>query len=123
MSDAAWALAGVVVGSLATGLFNLLLQQKQFRHNKEMFRLQNQGTEIVKGFLTEMLSHRSYTDRSFAALKAPIGGYRDDEIRQLLHEVGAKKTTRDDGSEWWYLLSRQDERIAKKQARHESVPG
>jgi hypothetical protein len=117
MNDASWALAGVVVGSIGTGLFNLLLQQKQFRHNKEMFLLQNKSSEIVKGFLIEMLSHKSYTDRSFAALKAPIGGYSDDEIRQLLHEVGARKTNREDGSEWWYLLSRQEERIAKRQAR------
>ncbi|MDD5333597.1 MAG: hypothetical protein PHS32_07615 [Rhodoferax sp.] len=117
MTDAAWALAGVVVGSLGTGLFNLLLQQNQFRNNKDMFFLQNKSTEIVKSFLTEMLSHKSYTDRSLAALKAPIGGYSDDEIRQLLHEVGAKKTSRDDGSEWWYLLSRQEERLAKRQTR------
>jgi hypothetical protein len=117
MTAAAWALIGVIVGSVSTGLFNLLLQRKQFNHNKEMFLLQNKGTEIIKNFLTEMLSHRSYTDRSFSALKAPIGGYSDDEIRQLLHEAGAKKTTREDGSEWWYLLSRQEERIAKKQAQ------
>jgi hypothetical protein len=118
MTDAAWALTGVIVGSIGTGFFNLLLQNKQFKHNKEMFLLQNKGTEIIKNFLTEMLSHSSYTDRSFSALKAPIGGYSEDEIRQLLHEVGAKKTSRDDGTEWWYLLSRQDERKAKRQAQN-----
>ena len=118
MTDAAWALAGVVVGSLGTGFFNLLLQRKQFSHNKEMFLLQNKGAETIKNFLAEMLSHRSYTDRSFPALKAPIGGYSDDEIRQFLHEVGAKKTSREDGTEWWYLLSRQEERIAKRQTQN-----
>lgn len=119
MTNAAWTLFGVIVGSLGTGLFNLLLQRNQFNHNKEMFLLQNKGTEIVKNVLTEMLNHRSYTDRSFSALKAPIGGYSDDEIRQFLHEVGAtKKTSREDGTEWWYLLSRKDERIANKQAQN-----
>lgn len=118
MTDAAWALTGVIVGSIGTGLFNLLLQNKQFKHNKDMFLLQNKGTEIIKNFLTEMLSHSSYTDRSFSALKAPIGGYSDDEIRQLLHEVGAKKTSRDDGTEWWYLLSRQEERREKRLAQN-----
>ncbi len=118
MTDAAWVLAGVVVGSFGTGLFNLLLQRKQFNHNKEMFLLQNKGIETIKNFLTEMLSHSSYTDRSFSALKAPIGDYSDDEIRQLLHEVGAKKTFREDGTEWWYLLSRQEERITKRQAQN-----
>ena len=118
MTDAAWALTGVITGSIGTGLFNLLLQHKQFKHNKEMFLLQNKGTEIIKNFLTEMLSHHIYTDRSFSELKAPIGGYGDDEIRQFLHEIGAKKTSREDGTEWWYLLSRQDERNAKRQARN-----
>ena len=118
MNVAAWALAGVIVGSFGTGLFNLLLQRKQFNHNKEMFLLQNKGTEIIKNFLTEMLSHNSYTDRSFSALKAPIGGYSDDEIRQLLHEVGAKKTSGADDTEWWYLLSRQEERREKRQAKN-----
>ena len=118
MTEAGWALIGVVVGSIGTGFFNLLLQRKQFNHNKEMFLLQNKATETIKNFLAEMLSHPSYTDRSFPALRAPIGGYTDDQIRQLLHEIGAKKTSRQDGSEWWYLISRQDERIAKKSSQN-----
>lgn len=116
MSEVAWALVGVIIGTLGTGFFSLLLQSKQFAHNKEMFLLQNQSAETVKALLVDMLNHRSYTDRSFTALTAPIGGYSDDEIRQFLHEVGAKKATREDGSEWWYLLSRHAERLSKKQA-------
>lgn len=115
MSDAMWALVGVLIGTCSTGLINWLLQGKQFKHNKEMFILQNKSSETVKTLLFEMLNHRSYTDRSFSALKSPVGGYSDDEIRQFLHEIGAKKAAREDGSEWWYLLTRQDERIAKKQ--------
>ncbi len=116
MGEAAWALLGVVIGTLGTGFFNWFGQNRQFEHNKEMFLLQNKSAETVKALLVDMLNHRSYTDRSFAALKAPIGGYSDDEVRQFLHEIGAKKATREDGLEWWYLLSRQEERIAKKQA-------
>lgn len=115
MTDAMWALAGVVVGAVATGFFNWLNQSKQFAHDKEMFLLQNKSAEMVKGILTEMLNHRSYTDRSFVSLKKAVGGYSDDQIRQFLHEIGAKKTNRDNGNEeWWYLALRQDERIAKK---------
>ncbi len=110
-----WALIGVVVGAVATGFFNWLLQSKQFDHDKEMFLLQNKSAEMVKVNLTEMLNHRSYTDRSFTALKNAVGGYSEDQIRQFLHEIGAKKTSRDnDNEEWWYLASRQEERIAKK---------
>ncbi len=115
MTEAAWALLGVVVGAIATGFFNWLLQSRQFLHDKEMFQLQNKSAEMVKIILTEMLNHRSYTDRSFVALKNAVGGYSADEIRQFLHEIGAKKISRNNGTEeWWYLASRQEERLAKK---------
>ena len=116
MTNAAWALAGVIVGILGTGLIKLLIQREQFKHDKEMFQLSNKGTGMVKKILIEMLNHRNQVDRSFSALKTPIGGYSDDEIRKLLIEVGAKKVDREDHSEWWYLLERQDEHISKKQA-------
>ena len=90
MSDAGWALAGVVIGGLFAGIINYFLQKGQFKHNKEMFVLQNQSTEVVKSLLAEKLSNESYTDRSFEALKQPIGGYSDDEVRQLLHEIGER---------------------------------
>ena len=113
-NSAVWAILGVIVGTLTSGLVNWLLQKNQFRHNIDMIRIQNKSADFVKELLTEMLNHRSYTDRSFTALKIPIGGYTDDEIRKFLHDVDAKKTIRDDGSEWWYLKSRNEERIAKK---------
>jgi hypothetical protein len=116
MTEAAWALVGVIVGGTVTGVFNFLHQSRQFTHNRDMYLLEHRSAEMVKALLTDMLNHRSYTDRSFEALKAPIGGYTDDQIRQFLHEVGAKRATRDDESEWWYLLSRQDERRANRQS-------
>ena len=73
MTAAVWALIGVVVGAIFTGFFNWLLQTRQFSHNKEMFLLQNKSGEMVKSVLVEMLNHRSYTDRSFSALKERIG--------------------------------------------------
>lgn len=117
MAEALWALLGVLVGTIGTGLFSLRAQTKQFAHEKEMHLLKNKGVEMVKLILIEMLNHRSYTDRSFAALKAAVGGYSDDQIRTFLHEIEAKKTSREsDPSEWWYLSARSEERIAKKTA-------
>ncbi|MBU0710340.1 hypothetical protein KKA87_00235 [bacterium] len=111
MNEACWTLLGVVVGVLSSGGINYLLQRNQFKFNKEIYFLQNQSSEVVKSLLTEMLNHKSYTDRSFEALKRPIGGYTEDEVRQLLHEIKAKKVMRNDNTEWWYLLSREDERL------------
>jgi len=117
VSEAEWAIVGVVVGALLSGGINWFLQRNQFKHNRDMFLLQNQSSEVVKSLLKEMLGHKSYTDRSFDALKAPIGGFTDDEVRILLHEIQAKKVKRDDGSEWWYLLSREEERIQKRKEK------
>lgn len=115
MGSAEWALIGVGVGAALTGLFSLLVQARQFSHDKEMFLLKNKPAEMVKEILAEMLNHRTYIDRSFGALKKAVGGYSDDEIRQLLHEIGGRRTTREDGAEeWWYLASRQEERLAKR---------
>lgn len=114
MSEGLWALSGVIVGALTSGIINFMLQQRKFVHEKEMYILQNQGIENVKSLLIEMLSHKSYTDRSFEAIKKKIGGYTDDKIRQLLHEIDAKKVTRNSGGEeLWYLTSREEERIKK----------
>ena len=63
MTAAGWALLGVVVGAIATGFFNWLLQSRQFVHDKEMFLLQNKSGFMVKSVLQEMLNHKSYTDR------------------------------------------------------------
>lgn len=115
MNSAVWALIGVIVGTLGTGLINWLLQKNQFQHNVNMYHLQNKSSEVVKQMLLDMLNHKSYVDRSFVTLKAPIGGYSDDEIRQMLHDIEAKKSVREDGSEWWYLLSRRDERNLNRQ--------
>ncbi|MCC5908359.1 MAG: hypothetical protein JJU13_19235 [Balneolaceae bacterium] len=115
LTDAHWVVIGVIIGSVLTGVINYVLQKSQFKHNKEMFRLQNRSKEMVKEILIDMLNHRTHTDRSFVALKKRIGGFSDDEIKQILHEIGAKKTIRkDDKSEWWYLKEREQERIEKR---------
>lgn len=121
-TDAHWAIVGVITGGVLTGIFNFLFQKSQFKHNKEMFRLQNRSREMVKEILIDMLNHRVHTDRSFGALKKRIGGFSDDEIRQILHEIGAEKITRsDDNSEWWYLKERELERIEKRNTLHNTL--
>ena len=118
MTEAIWGLVGVVIGGALTGAAGWLMQSRQFAHDRAMFALQNKSAEMVKALLSEMLNHRGYVDRSFEALKRPIGGYSDDQVRQFLHEIGARRTSRDEGAEeWWYLVSRQDERIARRKAK------
>ena len=120
MTEALWALSGVIIGSVITGFINYCLQKSQFKHNKEMFFLQNKSEEEVKEILKDMLNHRVNIDRSFNALKRRIGGFSDEEIRKLLHEIPAIKVTRskDDNSEWWYLKERGQERIDKRKSKN-----
>jgi len=113
--NAAWALGGVVIGGLISIIGNLIIQGRQHHHEKNMRSQENKSEDMVKSILEELLNHKSYTDRSLSALKQRIGGYSDDEIRQFLHEVGAVKTSRkNDSQEWWYLKSREKERIANR---------
>jgi hypothetical protein len=108
-----WALLGVIIGGLITGLVNYSLQKSQFKHNKEMFFLQNQGKEVVKELLEEWLNHKTFVGRTFKTLRKRIGGYTDVELRKILHELGAKKSTNKAGEEVWYLKVREAEWIEK----------
>jgi len=124
VADAMWALIGVAVGAGITGLVNWIQQSRQFAHDREMFTLKNKSADMVKAILAEMLNHRRYVERSFEALKKSVGGYSDEAIRQFLHEIGARRTERDDGAEeWWYLTSRQQERVTRpRPGRTEELP-
>lgn len=104
-----WALLGVITGSLLTGFINYMLQRGQFKHNKEMFFLQNQSKEFVKELLLEWLNHKTFVARSFKTLRKRIGGYTDEELRKILHEIEAKKTKNNKSEEIWYLKEREDE--------------
>lgn len=122
MEEAIWALIGVVIGSVVSAGASWLMQSRQFRHEEKMHAINNQSKEAIKAILLEMLNHKLYTDRSFSALRERVGGVTDDELRQLLHEIGARKTSRENGSEeWWYLESRRDERIRKKQEKQSNA--
>jgi len=94
------------------------IQSRQFRHEERMHALRNQSRESVKAILLEMLNHKSHTDRSFFAIRERLGGFDDDEIRQILHEIGARRVLRNGGTEeWWYLDSRRQERIDNKRRK------
>jgi hypothetical protein len=81
-------------------------------------REQNKVEFMAEETARHFLSHKGYTDRSFETLQNHLGGFSDDELRKILVRAGAIRVYRDDGSEWWRLLSRMDEYIgAKRQAR------
>lgn len=110
LSTQMWTIIGVLVGGLLTGFINYFLQRSQFRHNKEMYYLQNMSREKVKEYLIELLNHKKYPERKYVTLRKRVGAYSDEELRILLTEVGALKSQSKEGEELWYLKERDHER-------------
>lgn len=104
-------LLGTLVGGGVTYFLNKQLHAHQLAALRAQFRTDFMAEETARHFL----GHKSYTDRSFETLGKHLGGFGDDELRKILVRAGAIRVYRDDGSEWWRLLSRMDEYIARHQ--------
>ncbi|NNM22243.1 MAG: hypothetical protein HKO54_01715 [Flavobacteriaceae bacterium] len=111
METALFTLAGTVVG----GLITYFLQHQRFKQEMRIMQEEYKTEFIAESTAKHFLNHRLYTDRSFETLKKHLGGFGDDELRKILVRAGAIRTFRDDGTEWWRLLSRMDEFIEGKQ--------
>jgi esterase/lipase len=103
-------LSGTVLGGLIAYLLNKQSHSHQLAALREQFKTDFIAEETARHFL----NHKSYTDRSFETLQKHLGGFDDDELRKILVRAGAIRVYRDDGSEWWRLLSRMDEYIENK---------
>lgn len=121
MENALYVIIGTILGGVISGLMSYVLQKQRFeqelRLKHEEFRTEFMAENTAKHFL----NHKSYTDRSFDTLQKHLGGFEDDELRKILVRAGAIRIIREDGSEWWRLLSRMDEYIEKK--TDNSLPG
>ena len=114
MEAALWSTFSALFGALVGGGISYALNRQQFanhlRLEQEKHRTEFMAEETARTFL----SHKSFTDRSFETLRNHLGGFQDDELRKILVRAGAMRVYRDDGSEWWRLLSRMDEFIERK---------
>lgn len=106
-------LLGVLVG----GLLSWWLQKDRASTDLQI-ALESVKTEhMAEKTVQYYLSHKGYTDRSFDLLRKRLGGFDDDELRRILVRAGAVRYIRDDGSEWWQLLSRSAEAWEKSRAK------
>ena len=110
ISGALASLFGAVVGGSITYFLNRQLHRHQLALAHEQHKTEFMAEETARHFL----SHRGYTDRSFEVLQTHLGGFAEDDLRKILVRAGAIRIFRDDGSEWWRLLSRMGEYIEKK---------
>jgi hypothetical protein len=114
MDASLWNTFSALLGAMVGGGISYLLNRQQFanqlRLEQEKHRTEFMAEETARRFL----GHKSFTDRSFDTLRNHLGGFEDDELRKILVRAGAMRVYRDDGSEWWRLLSRMDEFIERK---------
>lgn len=103
-------IAGALAGFIGKAVLQFMAQRHETKKDTDIAK------ENVKQILDMMLRHKTYTDRSFAAIRRAIGGFDDDELRKLLHEVGARQCYKFE-TEWWYLTERSMERIRNRKQR------
>ena len=107
-------LAAVIIG----GGISYFTNRQQLAAQLAVVRQENKTDFMAEETARHFLSHQGYTDRSFETLQKHLGGFDDEELRKILVRAGAIRVYRDDDTEWWRLLSRMDEFIEKKTARH-----
>ena len=115
MDTALWSTFSALLGALVGGGISFLLNRQQFRNQLRILQEQHKVEYMAEETARHFLSHKSFTDRSFETLRNHLGGFEDDELRKILVRAGAIRVYREDGSEWWRLLSRMDEYIERKQ--------
>jgi 5-bromo-4-chloroindolyl phosphate hydrolysis protein len=103
-----------LLGTLVGGLVTLAANRQQFKHQIGALREQYKTEFMAEETARHFLRHKGYTDRTFQVLKEHLGGFEDDELRKILVRAGAVRVFREQ-EEWWYLLSRTDERIERLQ--------
>ncbi len=102
-------LLGVITGGIISWWLQKDRADSDLRIALEAVKTEHMAEKTAQFFL----SHKGYTDRSFDLLSKRLGGFEDNELRRILVRAGAVRYIRDDGSEWWRLLSRSSEAIAK----------
>lgn len=114
MEAALWSTFSALLGALVGGGISWMLNRQQFANQLRMLHEQHKTEFMAEETARHFLNHKSFTDRSFETLQKNLGGFADDELRKILVRAGAIRVYREDGSEWWRLLSRMDEYVERK---------
>lgn len=104
----------MLLGIAAGGILTYFQQRQQFKQQLRLTHEQNKTEFMAESTAKHFLSHKGYAERSFKLLKKRMGGFQEEELRKILVRAGAIRAYRKDGSEWWRLLSRNDEYIESK---------
>ena len=115
MEPQVWSAISALLGALVGGGVSWMLNRQQFENQLKLAREHHRTEFMAEETARALLSHKGFTDRSFEALQRHLGGFGEDELRKILVRAGAMRIYREDGTEWWRLVSRMDEFIEKKE--------
>ena len=113
MDSPLWHTLSALLGAIVGGGITFLLNRQQFANQLRILQEQHKVEFMAETTARHFLAHKGFTDRSFETLRNHLGGFTDDELRKILVRAGAMRTYREDGSEWWRLLSRMEESIER----------
>lgn len=107
----------LLLGSL-TALITTTVAYIKIRMDFNLYKTEVMAEKAAR----RLLRHKSFVERRFEAIKNELGGWdtEEDELRKILVRAGAVRTfrkTSDGKEEWWYLLSREKERIRRIKAK------
>jgi preprotein translocase subunit Sec61beta len=92
---AAGSLVVSVVGAAAT-----------FKARESRLRTELRTELMAEAAIRRLLQSEQWTKRSFTAIKKRLGGFSDDELRQMFVRAGAIRFEDGSGEELWGLLER-----------------
>ena len=84
-------------------------------------RLENRTLFQAERVAHELLMIPAWDLRSFDSFKRRLGGFEDNEIRQVLIRAGAVQFKGRGGKEMWGLLERNRKRLEKKPIQEEQL--
>ena len=99
---------------MIAGAVAVWAQRQRIAHERSVHEETHKTEFVAEATARYFLQHPKYTDRSFDHLRKRLGGFDDEELRKILVRAGATRIMRKDGSEWWRLLDREEEALAKK---------
>jgi hypothetical protein len=105
LSDTATA---AIIAAVISLLVAIISSWATFKLQREKLRLELRTQFMAEEAIRVLLLQDNWKQRSFSIIKKTIGGFKDDELRQLLVRSGAVRFYSNDASktEWWGLRER-----------------
>jgi len=81
------------------------------RLQADRLRMELRTEFMAEEAIRQLLLHPHWRQRSFSLIKQRVGGFGDDELRQLLVRAGALRFKGSAGEEFWGLRERNSDQL------------